>query len=432
MDKEWNPSKLFHTVVMPAQLELIRMEHRGVLIDKSLRNKRRKDLEAELKRASSDPALGDCNPWSPLQVRAKLWDMKVTKAKGTDERTLKKVRSRRPDVAPFINAVLDCRKARKLKSTYVDAKIHPDGRLRCSYQLRNETGRARSGKDVFGLGTNLQNIPGSQRDWIIPDEGMVMWAADASQIEARVVAWLSQDKEYIKSFLDGRDLHAEHASALFNIPMDKVRNTVPGSTKTYRDSGKLVTHSWGYWISSIGLQMRINDALPDLLFTERDAARHIQTLNNLRSGVARWRIGVVEALKRSRTLVTPFGRPRTFLGAWRPTDGVPGPLHREAVAHLPQSTASDHMHRALVQTALKLRENPNTKGAECLLYTHDEIAGQCLPEQLDSVKKIVCGEISRAMPLEWTENKEDGTSITHPLCCPADFGYGPNWKETHS
>ena len=38
MDKEWNPSKLFHTVVMPAQLELIRMEHRGVLIDKSLRN----------------------------------------------------------------------------------------------------------------------------------------------------------------------------------------------------------------------------------------------------------------------------------------------------------------------------------------------------------------------------------------------------------
>jgi DNA polymerase-1 len=418
---EWNPERLFSEIVMPAQMELIRMEYRGVRVDENLRQSRKAEFEQRIEELKSDPVLEGVNPWSPDQVKEKLRSWKVTRARSVDERTLKKIRAKRPDVAAFVTQVLECRKARKLKSTYMEAKTHDDGRLRTSYRLFTvETGRGRSGKDVFDLGTNMQNFPQSQRDWIVPDPGKVFWAADASQIEARVVAWLAQDDTYVHSFIEGHDVHTEHAVAMFNVPEERVRDTIPGSERSYRDSGKRVTHSWGYWISPYGLAARINDEIPELEYSVRDAENHLRALDKLRPGVVRWRLGLVEHLKSNRTLVTPFGRPRTFMGISRASDPIPSGLHREAVAHLPQSTAGDHMHRALVQTANELRRRG--LDAECLLYTHDEIAGQCAPEHLDAVREVVCGAIQTPMPL---------TYGSYALECPADFGSGPSWKDSH-
>jgi len=419
--KSWNAARLFDEIVMPAQMELIRMEYRGVRVDETLRSRRRAEFEARIETLKADPILEEVNPWSPIQVLNKLKAWKATRARSADERALKKIRARRPDVADFITHVLECRKARKLKSTYMDAKTHNDGRLRTSYKLFTvETGRGRSGKDVFDLGTNMQNFPASQRDWIVPDPGKVFWAADASQIEARVVAWLAQDDAYVQAFLDERDVHTEHAVAMFDVPESGVRDLVPGSERSYRDSGKLVTHSWGYWISPYGLAARINDTIPDLAYSDRDASKHLRALDKLRPGVVRWRLNLIEHLKTNRTLVTPFGRPRTFLAISRASDSLPSPLHREAVAHLPQSTAGDHMHRALVTTAAAFR-TLNVR-AECLLYTHDEIAGQCLPEELNNVRNIVTEAIGLPMPLKYGSNA---------LICPADFGSGGSWKEAH-
>ena len=406
---------------MPAQVCLIRMEYRGVLVDERLRKSRRAEMEDEIKSLMAAPILEGINPNSPDQVRDKLIGWKVTQAKTTDKRTLKKIRDKRTDVAPFINHILRCRKLTKLKSTYLDAKTHEDGRLRTAYRLFvTATGRGRSGTDVFDLGANLQNFPGSQRDWIIPDEGLVFWAADASQIEARVVAWESGDEGYVRAFLEGRDVHTEHAVAMFNVPAERVRDVVPGSSKTYRDSGKLVTHAWGYWISQWGLADRIEEALPELHYTVKDADKHIRALDQLRSGVPRWRLRIVEHLRSDRTLWTSYGRPRTFLGSVRASDPVPSAFHRAAVAHIPQSTAGDHMHGALVRIAKRLRLIPR---ADVLLYTHDEAAGQCRLEDIEEVKRIACEEIARPMPLVWRGE---------PLICPAEFGYGPNWKDTHA
>jgi uracil-DNA glycosylase family 4 len=413
------PWSLFHERVMPAQKALIRMEYRGVKVDKEIRTKRQRQMAAELERLKKSHHLNDVNPWSPKQVRDQLHAWKCTKARSTDEKTLKKVRSLRQDVAPFIDTVLACRRVRKLKSTYVEAKEHPDGRMRCAYRLFvTETGRCRSGADVFDLGMNLQNVPTSQRDWIIPDDGLVFWEADADQIEARFTAWLSGDESYATAFLEGKDVHAQHAAALFRIPEDRVHELVPGTTKSYRDIGKRVTHGWGYWMGARTLQTHINDAVPEMAFTERDGHRFLQTLDSLRPGVAAWRLRTVEELRHSRTLWTPYGRPRAFMGLWRGTDGIPNDLHREAVAHRPQSCAADHMHGALIRVEKRLQDIQG----DLLLYTHDALAGQCTPDSEDHVKALVCEEISRPAPLVWQG---------HDLVIPAKFASGTSWKDAH-
>jgi len=426
-----SPWTLFHDRVMPAQMSLIRMENRGVQVDEGKRKARHADLVGkydELRSKGPDGKYADTgdldgvNPHSPVQVRAKLVEWKCTKARTTDEKTLKKIRARRADCAPFVDAVLACRKYRKLTSTYLEAPTHPDGRMRCAYRLFvTDTGRARSGKDVFGLGMNLQNVPLSQRDWIVPDRGYVFWEADASQIEARFTAWLSGDRSYCETFLNDRDVHSEHAMALFNIGPDSVHDLIPGTEKSFRAAGKTVTHGWGYWMGANTLQMHVNDAVPGMKFEFRDAERFLNTLDNLRPGVRDWRLRTVEELRRNRTLWTPYGRPRTFLGLWRAGDKVPNDLHREAVAHRPQSSAADHMHGALVKTEQSL--TAYSSGAECLLYTHDAIAGQCKREYLDSTEKAVCSAIQSPTPLEW-----EG----HPMVIPANFAHGSSWQAAHA
>ena len=419
MIDHWTPGRLFNEVVMPAQIELIRMEYRGMRVDEKLRKQRRRELRAKIKKMVADPVLDGCNPWSWQQVRNKLHGWKVTKAKSTNERTLKKIRARRMDVSPFITHILKCRKARKLL-TQIGAPIHPDGRMRTAYKLHvAETGRGRSGPDVFGLGMNLQNVPIDQRDWIVPDDSLVFWSAGASQIEAMIMAWMSEDKDYIKAFLEGRDLHTEHAVKLFTVKKEDVDNPISkDSDWTYRDASKKISRAWGYWISPSGLVDRINEEIPNLLFTTNSAQRHLDALGYMHSGVNRWRLRIVEQLKRSRTLTTPYGRSRAFLGPWRAGDPTPNSLHREAIVHLLQSTAGDHFHQALVQTASRLRSIPE---AECLLYTHSEIAGQCRRQDLGEVAQIVREEISRPLPLEWQGK---------PLVCPTEFGSGASWRES--
>jgi len=61
-------------------------------------------------------------------------------------------------------------------------------------------------------------------------------------------------------------------------------------------------------------------------------------------------------------------------------------------------------------------------GSVVLLQTHDEVAGECYPGDLEDVRKIVQEEMNESLPLEWNG---------HTLVVPSEFGSGPNWMETH-
>lgn len=413
--------ELFRSIVMPATKTLVRMEFKGIKVDENVRQLRRQTMQESLTNAFKSPALDGVNPNSPKQVKSWFASRRITPTamgkETTDEHALKQVRAKHPECKDFIDAILEVRGTRKIISTYLDAETSPDGRMQTTYRTSaTDTGRISSSAGVFDTGMNLQNVPESQRDWFIPDDGLIFWECDANQIEARITAWMCQDEGYVMGFLDTtRDLHTENAMALFGIPREKAGkertgiSLIPGSTHTYRDIGKRATHAINYKIGPRKLREMLNELVPSMRFSEADAKGFIRKFGELRPGLVKWWSQVEKSLHRSRVLRTPFGRRRQFLQRLGDT------TYRAAIAFLPQSTAADHVNRALSRVERRLEAIP---GASVLLQVHDSIGGQCRPGDRDRVKEIVIEELMTPLPLEFRGI---------PLVIPAEFNSGPNW-----
>lgn len=415
----------FHDVAMPAQKTLIRMEHKGVRIDETLRQDRLANMDTTAAKMLANPALLGVNPRSPKQVKEKFVEllpvsMRPSKA---DVHALKSLRRRcnksKAHVSAFITAILDVRHELKIISTYLKAEAHDDGRMRTSYRVSaTDTGRISSSKDVFRKGMNLQNVPKSQRDWFVPDEGLVFWACDASQIEARITAWLCQDESYVTGFLDTeRDLHSENAAALFGIKLEDVHGTIPGSTYSYRDLGKRATHAMNYGVGPRKLADMLTEEVPTLGITQTIAAGYIETFFDLRPGLLKWHHKIAKDLTVSREVRTPYGMRRYFLGQPRGGKMLNSDLHRTAIAFVPQHMAAVHLNTAIVRVEKRLDA---VGRADLLLQVHDEMAGQCAPDDLDLVRSVVTEEMEKPLPLFWQD---------HQLQVPADFASGHTWKE---
>ncbi len=406
----------FEAVAMPVTRTLVRMEHQGVRTDEELRAARITEIESALEKEFEKPVLEGVNPNSPKQVLEWLAEHKAkptSRGKQTsDVHALKLLRNRRPDLAPFIGAVLSVREKRKTVSTYLRAEASPEGRMHTSYRTSStDTGRISSSKDVFGRGMNLQNVPIEQRDWFKPDVGLVFWASDANQIEARITAWVSGDQHYIEAYLEGRDIHTENASKLFHIDPSQVGKPIIGSQYTYRDVGKRATHAMNYMVGAGKLKELMNEYVPELPFSLQQSKDFIDTFKRQRPKLVQWWGQIINHLRQDRKIITPFGRQRIFLDRWGDQ------LHRAAVAFIPQSTAADHINSALVRIEARLEDIPD---ANVLLQVHDEIAGQCRPEVLPEVEAIVIEEMEKKLPLDWHGE---------PLVVPAEFKSGQNWKE---
>ena len=219
------------------------------------------------------------------------------------------------------------------------------------------------------------------------------------------------DENYIQGFLEGRDIHTENAIGLFGISEAEVHDKISGSHYSYRDVGKRASHAINYKIGPKKLKDLMNEYVPTLEFSMRDANQFIQSFKDLRPGITLWWGKIAGELRRERTHYNIFGRRRVFLGR------AGEDLIRAAVAFFPQSAAADHINRAIVRIESRLKD---VEGAEILLQVHDSVAGQCYPESLDSVRKIVIEELEQPLPIEYNNN---------PLIIPADFASGNSWKE---
>ena len=79
-----------------------------------------------------------------------------------------------------------------------------------------------------------------------PKEGSIFVDSDYSQIELRVLAHISQDRNMIEAFNNDEDIHMQAASKVFNIPITEV-------TKEQRSKAKAVNFGIVYGISDFGL-----------------------------------------------------------------------------------------------------------------------------------------------------------------------------------
>ncbi len=229
--------------------------------------------------------MADLNLNSPRQVEQLLFvklllPTQKKSAKGTGYSTDQEVLETLSAMHPVPRLIMKYRELSKLKSTYIDALpeyINPHtNRIHTTFsQTQVATGRLSSSEP------NLQNIPADSggygieiRAAFIPQEGDVFLSADYSQIELRVLAYLSQDKNLIDAFLSGHDIHNETAARLFDVPLDKV-------TSEQRQIGKRINFSVLYGMTPYGLAQ-------DLRIPFKDAKHYIEKYFAQYQGVSAW------------------------------------------------------------------------------------------------------------------------------------------------
>lgn len=405
---------LFEQIEMPLLPVLARMEHNGVRIDtQALKetaigfNQRMQAIEQEIHALVGK----DFNISSPKQVGEILFDYlkisdKARKTKSgqyvTSEEELEKYRKKHP----VIEKILDYRGLKKLLSTYVEALpqlVNPrTGRIHTSFnQTVTATGRLSSSNP------NLQNIPVRDDDGreirkcFIADDGCLFFSADYSQIELRIMAHLSKDKNMQDAFRHSADIHAATAAKIYKVTPEEV-------TKDMRRKAKTANFGIIYGISAFGLAERMGVSrgeAKDLICSYFETYPGVRAYMEQSIEVAR-RQGYVETLSHRRRYLPDINSRNAV---------VRGNAERNAINAPIQGSAADIIKIAMVR--IQQRFDREGIRAKMLLQVHDELNFSVPPEEKEQVERIVIEEMEHAYPLDV------------PLI--ADCGWGNNWLEAH-
>ena len=407
-------SDLAGSIEMPLIRVLADMERDGVKLNqedlKIIATELREDIIALEKEIfvlagsefniSSPKQLGDI-----LFIRLKLDDKaRVTKTKqfNTSEEILQRLTGRHP----IVNKVLEYRGLKKLLSTYVETlpllADKKTGRIHTSFnQAVASTGRLSSNNP------NLQNIPvrderGREiRKAFVPEKGNLFLSADYSQIELRLMAHLSGDRNMIDDFLSGNDIHAATASKIFGVDIKDVTREMRGRAKT-ANFGII------YGISSFGLSER-------LTIGRKEAKDLIDGYFNSYPGVKKY---MDESIRKARELgyvTTMFGRRRYLRDIQSRNQVVRGNAERNAINAPIQGSAADIIKIAMVKIheIMKAEEY----ASKMILQVHDELIFEVVPAELEKLKEMVIHEMTNAVKLD--------------IPLKVDWGTGKNWLEAH-
>jgi len=411
---ENNLDKLLYEVECPLIYVLADMEWTGVRLDLKALEELSKQLTEELSTIEHEivqMAGIDFNINSPKQIGEILFDrMKIvekpkktkTGQYSTNEEELEKLRGKHP----IIDKILEQRGIKKLLSTYIDAfpqLINPrSGKIHTSFnQTVAATGRLSS------TNPNLQNIPvrdergKEMRKVFIPDEGCVFASSDYSQIELRIMAHLSADKNMVEAFMHDQDIHAATASKIYHVPIEEV-------TADMRRKAKTANFGIIYGITPFGLSERLS-------ISRSEAKQLIDEYFETFPDVKRYMDESIATARTKGYVETIFGRKRYLPDINSRNANVRGFAERNAINAPIQGSAADIIKVAMIK--IHNRFAKEKLKSKMILQVHDELDFNVVEEELDAVRKIV------------VEEMEHACKLIVPL--KTDFGYGKNWLEAH-
>ncbi len=350
---------------------------------------------------SSPKQLGDIL-FKTLKITA---DAKLTKTKqfSTDEETLSKL----ADKHEIISEVLNYRSLRKIQNTYVEAlpKLisSKTGRLHTSYnQTVTATGRLSSNNP------NLQNIPVREergreirKAFVHSGNENIMYSADYSQIELRLMAHMSNDKNMIDAFMREEDIHTATASKIYNVPIHEV-------SREMRAQAKTANFGIIYGISSFGLAQRLN-------LNRTNAKNLIEGYFQSYPGVKAYMDNCISKARNTGYVQTLKGRKRILNDILSRNSIVRGVAERNAINTPIQGSAADIIKIAMINIFEEFKRN-NLK-SKMILQVHDELVFDVLKSEIKQVEEIVKNKMESAI------------SLKVPLII--DSGKGNNWLEAH-
>jgi DNA polymerase-1 len=352
-------------------------------------SKQIEEIESEVLKVSGDKI----NLRSPKQVGELLFEKlqlpvirKTKTGYSTDAEVLSELTAMK--LSPIPELLLKYREIEKLLSTYVKAlptMVNPKTKkIHTHFQPSNAaTGRLSSDNP------NLQNIPvrtengRKLRRGFIPSPGRVLLSADYSQVELRLLAHFSQDKNMLDAFKHDRDIHKQTAAEIFDVPLDQV-------TKEMRNSAKAINFGLMYGQTSFGLSQALH-------ISQGEAKKYITNYFHKFHSVKSYLDSLKEIAEDTGYAITLFGRKR-FLPDIKSTNRqVKAMAERVAINSPIQGTAADIIKLAMINIQRRLKElNLNSK---MVLQVHDELIFDVFPDELEQMKQLVREQMEGAVTL---------------------------------
>ncbi|MGB3102625.1 MAG: DNA polymerase I [Psychrobacillus psychrotolerans] len=403
---------LYKEIELPLASILGTMESDGVLVDKQILVEMGHELNIKLRAIEQDiyALAGETfNINSPKQLGVILFEkigLTPIKKTKTGYSTAADVLEKLASEHEIIEQILLYRQLGKLNSTYIEGllkEIHEDdGKIHTRYQQAlTSTGRLSS------INPNLQNIPvrleeGRKiRKAFVPSQpGWVMFAADYSQIELRVLAHMSKDENLVEAFNNDLDIHTKTAMDVFHVEQEAV-------TSDMRRAAKAVNFGIVYGISDYGLSQNLD-------ITRKEAATFIENYLNSFPGVKGYMDDIVQNAKQTGYVTTILNRRRYLPEITSSNFNLRSFAERTAMNTPIQGSAADIIKKAMIDMAERLiSENMQTK---MLLQVHDELIFEAPPEEIAMLEKIV------------PEVMENAIKLIVPL--KVDYAFGSSWYDT--
>lgn len=412
--KEENMDKLAFDIEFPLSEVLRDMEFEGAKIDEAALKELSIEMKKTLEKLTKDiysEAGTEFNIDSPKQLGhilfEKLMIPPVKKTK-TGFSTDVEVMNQLAETYPIASMILEYRSVAKLLSTYIEALpklVNPStGRIHTTYnQTVAATGRLSS------TDPNLQNIPirsdqGKEiRKAFIPsDDNHILLAADYSQVELRIMAYICDDEKMVEGFKQGHDIHTATAAILNNISHDEV-------TKDMRRIAKTVNFGIMYGLDSYGLSQRIG-------IGRKEAKEIIENYFEKYPGIKKYMEMTIEKTQKLGYAETLCGRRRYFPDINAKNRMQKTAAERGSINMPIQGTASDMMKIAMI----KIHNEMHKTGmkSKMILQVHDELIFDAHKDELEQLKDLVISNMESALELG-----------NVPVL--VDSGIGNNWFEAH-
>ena len=258
---------------------------------------------------------------------------------------------------------------------------------------------------------NLQNIPirtenGKKiRKAFICEKDTKLISFDYSQIELRLAAEISKDKNFINAFINKEDIHSSTAKEIFNVS-DKNLNS------DLRRKAKAINFGILYGISPYGLAKQLN-------ITNSEAKLYIENYFHKYPKIKEYMNFQIQSAKSSNFVSTIFGRRCNIKGINDKNFNVRGFAERQAINAPIQGSAADIIKLAMIQIHNKIisKEIP----AKMLLQVHDELIFEVDKNKIN----VVSENIKNIMETAHLKYK----NFTVPLT--VEFGLGDTWAESH-
>ncbi len=405
--------KLLEDLEYPLVHVLSRVEQNGAKIDKKKLAKHSKELGDKIDELSSVAfkiAGEEFNLDSPKQLLEILYEKlglpvlkKTPKGQpSTNEDTLQRL----SEEYELPKIILQYRTLAKLKSTYTDSLINIENsmtkRIHTSYQQAvTSTGRLSSTEP------NLQNIPiktseGRRiREAFIPEKGNILISADYSQIELRIMAHLSNDKNLTHAFNNDIDVHSSTAAEVFGVSIENV-------SQDQRRSAKAINFGLMYGMSAFGLTRQLG-------IPRGEAQEYLDTYFTRYTGVRDYMDNIKAKAKEDKFVETIMGR-RLYLNEINAANGLRRQAAERAAINAPlQGSAADIIKKAMLDIdQLLLNEMQEVK---MIMQVHDELVFECPKDNADIVMQ------------KMKDTMEKTVELNIPLI--AEAAIGSNWNEAH-